>query len=86
MTLTRIQARLLLALFDLAQENRAANVKRLADRLEVRLGVVASELDRLDALGLVVAARVRLSLPGLVVAAQVRSRLERADVAQVLAA
>lgn len=86
MTLTRLQLRLLVALFDLAQADRAANVKRLAEHLDLRFKVVAIELNRLDELGLVHAGRVRLSMSGLVLAAGARSRLGARGTAALLAA
>ncbi len=75
MTLTKIQARLLVVLFDLAQADRPANVRRIAEVLEVRLGEVANTLSELDRLGLVRAARVRLTFPGLAIAASQKARL-----------
>lgn len=75
MALTRLQLRLLVALFDFAQADRPANVRALAQHLDVRLGVVATQLGVLDDLGLVQAARVRLSLEGLAIAALGRARL-----------
>jgi len=75
MTLTRIQLRLLVVLFDLAQADKPANVRRIAEVLDVRLGQVAVALGELDELGFVHAARVRLSFPGLAVAASAKARL-----------
>ncbi len=75
MTLNRIQLRLLVVLFDLAQADRPANVRRIAEVLDVRLGQVATTLSELDRLGLVHAARVRLSFPGLAIAASAKARL-----------
>lgn len=86
MTLTRLQLRLLVALLDLAQADQPANVRLLAERLDVRLGVVATQLGILDELGLVHAARLRLSLEGLAVAALGRARLRAATRAVSVAA
>jgi Mn-dependent DtxR family transcriptional regulator len=81
MSLTRLQLRLLVALLDLAQANRPANVRRLAEALDVRLSAAACALATLDELGLVHAARVRLSMGGLVVATAARARLAELGVA-----
>jgi Mn-dependent DtxR family transcriptional regulator len=86
MTLTNIQARLLVVLFDLAQADRPANVRRIAEVLEVRLGEVATQLNELDRLGLVRAARVRLTFPGLAIAAAQKARLRARGVCLPLAA
>lgn len=78
MALTRLQLRLLVALLDLVQADQPANVRVLAERLDLRLGVVATQLGLLDDLGLVHAARLRLTLQGLAVAALGRARLRAA--------
>lgn len=75
MTLTRLQARLLVALLESAQADEPASVGALARRLGVRLAVVANQLAALDDLGLVHAGRIRLSMAGLVIAARARARL-----------
>lgn len=85
MSLTRLQARLLVALLDFAQADRPANVKGLAEHLGVRLGVVATQLSLLDRMGLVHAARIRLSFLGLAVAARARVRLQAADAVSLAA-
>ncbi len=74
MALNETQSALLIALLDLAQEDQAANVRRLAERLGVRLAVAADTLSELDELGLASAARIRLTFLGLAVAAGARSR------------
>lgn len=65
---------LLLALFDLAQLDAAANVQRLSDDLGRSRRVVADALDDLARAGLVRAETVRLTFLGLAVATKLRSR------------
>jgi Mn-dependent DtxR family transcriptional regulator len=85
MTLTRLQARLLVALLDSAQADLPASVGSLARQLGIRLGVAANQLAALDELGLVHAGRIRLSMAGLVVAARARVRLREASAAPLAA-
>ena len=86
MNLTHLQARLLVVLFDLAQADRPANVRRIAEALGARLGEVATALNALDELGLVRASRVRLTFPGLAIAAGQKARLRaRGEVLPVAA-
>jgi Mn-dependent DtxR family transcriptional regulator len=65
---------ILVALFDLAQLDRAASVSAVAERLGQGRREVAEGLSQLDRLGLIRAETCRLTLRGLARAASLRSR------------
>lgn len=67
----------LVAVFELAAADRAANVRSLAEYLGFSRRQVASALDSLARRGWVNAERVRLTLPGLVQAVSWQSRMRR---------
>lgn len=80
---TNTNLSVLLALFELARQNRPAHVERVAGRLGLDTDATRRALRALEARGLADAMRVRLTLAGLAVAS---SAARGQDVVAALAA